>query len=34
MGVHFPVDVTIGAWYGILVGWLFSLIFKKLQPNF
>ncbi|MGZ3810490.1 MAG: phosphatase PAP2 family protein [Mucilaginibacter sp.] len=34
VGVHFPVDVTIGAWYGILVGWLFSLIFKKLQPNF
>jgi len=32
--VHFPVDVTAGALYGILVGSLFALLFKKLQPNF
>ncbi|HEY4194033.1 MAG TPA: phosphatase PAP2 family protein [Mucilaginibacter sp.] len=34
VGVHFPVDVTLGGLYGILVGWLFYLIFKKLQPDF
>ncbi|MEO6631312.1 MAG: phosphatase PAP2 family protein, partial [Mucilaginibacter sp.] len=34
VGVHFPLDVTCGALYGILVGWLFSLLFKKMQPTF
>ena len=34
VGVHFPLDVTCGALYGILVGWLFSLVFKKMQPAF
>jgi len=34
VGVHFPVDVFAGALYGILVGWLISLLFKKLQPAF
>lgn len=34
VGVHFPVDVTVGALYGIFVGWLFYLIFKKFQPDF
>jgi membrane-associated phospholipid phosphatase len=34
VGVHFPVDVLAGALYGFLVGWLMSLLFKKLQPNF
>src|SRR3569833_1716657 len=33
VGVHFPVDVFVGALYGALVGWLLSLLFKKLQPN-
>lgn len=34
VGVHFPVDVTVGALYGILTGYLFASIFKKLQPGF
>lgn len=34
VGVHFPIDVLVGAVYGFLVGWLMSLLFKKLQPNF
>jgi len=34
VGVHFPIDVFVGALYGFLVGWLISLLFKKLQPNF
>ena len=34
VGVHFPVDVLAGALYGMFVGWLLSLLFKKLQPNF
>jgi undecaprenyl-diphosphatase len=34
VGVHFPIDVFVGALYGILVGWLLSLLFKKLQPAF
>jgi membrane-associated phospholipid phosphatase len=34
VGVHFPIDVFCGALYGILIGWLFSLLFKKLQSAF
>jgi membrane-associated phospholipid phosphatase len=34
VGVHFPVDVTAGALYGALVGWLFARGFKWLQPRF
>ncbi len=34
VGVHFPIDVICGAIYGMAVGWLFSLLFKKLQPEF
>ncbi|HVS92596.1 MAG TPA: phosphatase PAP2 family protein [Mucilaginibacter sp.] len=34
VGVHFPIDVTVGALYGILVGWLMYLLFRKLQPGF
>jgi membrane-associated phospholipid phosphatase len=34
VGVHYPVDVTCGAIYGLLVGWLVYLLFKKLKPNF
>jgi membrane-associated phospholipid phosphatase len=34
VGVHFPVDVTAGAIYGGLVGWLFFAGFKKWQPGF
>ena len=33
VGVHFPIDVTVGALYGIFVGWLIFLLFKKLQPR-
>lgn len=34
VGVHYPVDVTIGAIYGTLVGLLFYWIFRKIEPNF
>jgi len=34
VGVHYPLDILGGALYGILVGWLVSLLFKKLQPQF
>ena len=34
VGVHYPIDVLGGALYGILIGSLFALLFKKLQPNF
>jgi undecaprenyl-diphosphatase len=34
VGVHFPIDVTVGALYGFLVGWLLSRLFKKFQPEF
>jgi undecaprenyl-diphosphatase len=34
VGVHFPIDVIAGTLYGFLVGWLMSLLFKKLQPAF
>ncbi|MBD1394892.1 phosphatase PAP2 family protein [Mucilaginibacter glaciei] len=34
VGVHFPVDVVSGAIYGSLIGWLFALGFRKLQPGF
>jgi membrane-associated phospholipid phosphatase len=31
VGVHFPIDVFCGALYGAFVGWMFSLVFIKLQ---
>jgi membrane-associated phospholipid phosphatase len=34
VGVHFPVDVTCGAIYGSLIGWLFSYSFMRIQPQF
>ncbi|MDQ0638503.1 membrane-associated phospholipid phosphatase [Pedobacter sp. W3I1] len=34
VGVHYPVDVTIGALLGITIGIICSRIFKKLQPDF
>jgi undecaprenyl-diphosphatase len=34
VGVHFPIDVFCGAVYGVFVGWMFSVLFRKLQPNF
>jgi membrane-associated phospholipid phosphatase len=34
VGVHFPVDVICGAVYGVLVGCLFAMLFKKLQSVF
>lgn len=34
VGVHYPIDVFAGALFGTLVGWLVSVAFKKLQPNF
>jgi membrane-associated phospholipid phosphatase len=33
VGVHFPLDVTAGAIYGSLVGCLFYLLLRKLQPE-
>ncbi|QPH39489.1 phosphatase PAP2 family protein [Pedobacter endophyticus] len=34
VGVHFPVDVTSGAILGTIIGFVCSMIFKKLQPEF
>jgi len=34
VGVHYPVDVTAGAIYGIVVGLLFGWIFWKTNPAF
>lgn len=34
VGVHYPVDVTVGAIFGSFVGLSFGLIFKRLTPNF
>ncbi len=34
VGVHYPIDVFAGALFGTLVGWLVSLLFKRLQPDF
>lgn len=34
VGVHFPIDVTVGAIYGFFIGWLMSLLFKRFQPRF
>jgi membrane-associated phospholipid phosphatase len=34
VGVHYPLDVISGAIFGTLIGSLFTLIFKKLQPQF
>ena len=34
VGVHYPIDVTCGAIYGLLVGYLFAFLFKRLQPRF
>ena len=34
VGVHYPVDVTAGAILGTIIGFICSIIFKKLQPDF
>ena len=34
VGVHYPIDVTCGAIYGALVGWMFATIFRKLQARY
>ena len=34
VGVHYPIDVTAGGIYGILIGLLFGWIFWKWQPGF
>ncbi|MFC4143043.1 phosphatase PAP2 family protein [Pedobacter mendelii] len=34
VGVHYPVDVTAGALLGIIIGFVCSKIFKKIQPDF
>ena len=34
VGLHYPVDVFSGAVYGIITGYLFGLLLKKLQPLF
>jgi membrane-associated phospholipid phosphatase len=33
VGVHFPIDVFCGAIYGAFVGWLFAIIFRKLEQR-
>ena len=34
VGVHYPIDVFCGTLYGSFVGWLFYILFKKLQAKF
>jgi len=34
VGVHFPLDVFCGALYGVLVGWLFALLFWKIDRKY
>ena len=34
VGVHYPVDVLVGAIFGSLVGCLFAWLFKKFKPDF
>ena len=34
VGVHYPIDVTVGALLGALIGYLCSRLFKYLQPSF
>jgi len=34
VGVHYPVDVTVGALLGTTIGFATSRIFKTLQPEF
>jgi membrane-associated phospholipid phosphatase len=34
VGVHYPIDVTTGAFYGTLVGLLFGWILWKIDPDF
>ncbi len=34
VGVHYPIDVTAGALYGSLIGILFALLHKRIQPAF
>jgi membrane-associated phospholipid phosphatase len=34
VGLHYPIDVTAGAIYGLLAGWGFVQLFKKIEPQF
>lgn len=34
VGVHYPIDITCGAIYGALCGWLFAFIFRKLRSRY
>ncbi|WP_443939695.1 phosphatase PAP2 family protein [Pedobacter sp. MW01-1-1] len=34
VGVHYPVDVTVGALLGTCIGLFTARLFKKLQPDF
>lgn len=34
VGVHYPIDVTVGALLGTTIGFATSRIFKTLQPDF
>ncbi|MBL4677641.1 MAG: phosphatase PAP2 family protein [Mucilaginibacter sp.] len=34
VGVHFPVDVILGALYGSLVGWLFAYVFRMVLKRY
>ncbi|PWS26642.1 phosphatase PAP2 family protein [Pedobacter yonginense] len=34
VGVHYPVDITVGALLGTTIGFATSRIFKTLQPDF
>ncbi len=34
VGVHYPIDVTAGAIFGLFIGFGMALLFKKFQPRF
>lgn len=34
VGVHYPIDVTVGALLGAVIGYLCSMLFKYFQPDF
>lgn len=33
-GVHYPADVAVGALVGAFIGWLFHLVYRKLELRF
>ena len=34
LGVHYPVDITVGAINGTIIGYVFSILYKKIEARF